>query len=47
MLMAGLDPVEFDALTKRTKQELMRIKQTPYNIVAEKDSKVPFVLADI
>ncbi|MDD4994218.1 MAG: hypothetical protein PHR83_18510 [Paludibacter sp.] len=41
MLMAGLDPREFDLLTKRTKQELMMIKQTPYNIVAEKGSKVP------
>lgn len=41
MLMAGLDPGEFDVLTKRTKQDLMMIKQTPYRVVAEKDSKVP------
>jgi len=41
MLMAGIDPGEFDVLTKRTKQDLMRIKQTPYHIVAENDSKVP------
>jgi len=41
MLMAGIDPAEFDVLTKRTKQDLMMIKQTPYRVVAEKDSKVP------
>ena len=41
MLMAGIDPVEFDVLTKRTKQQLMITKLTPYHVVAEKDSKVP------
>lgn len=41
MMMAGIDPGEFDALTKRTKQQMMMIKLTPYHIVAEKDSKVP------
>jgi hypothetical protein len=41
MLMAGIDPAEFDVLTKRTKQQLMIIKQTPYHVMAEKDSKVP------
>lgn len=41
MMMAGIDPGEFDALTKRTKQQMMMIKLTPYHIVAEKESKVP------
>ena len=41
MLMAGIDPGEFDVLTKRTKLDLMMMKLTPYHIVAEKDSKVP------
>lgn len=41
MMMAGIDPDEFDVLTKRTKQQIMMIKLTPYHIVAEKESKVP------
>ena len=41
MLMAGIDPGEFDVLTKRTKQQMMMIKLTPFHIVAEKNSKVP------
>lgn len=41
MLMAGIDSAEFDNLTKRTKQQLIMIRHTPYHIIAEKDSKVP------
>ena len=41
MVMAGIDPCEFDVLTKRTKLQMMMIKLTPYHIVAEKESKVP------
>ena len=41
MMMAGMDPAEFDVLTKRTKHQMMMIKETPYHIVAEKDNKVP------
>ena len=41
MIMAGIDPCEFDVLTKRTKLDMMMMKLTPYHIVAAKDSKVP------
>jgi len=41
MEMAGVDPGEFDVLTKRTKLDIMRMKLTPYHVVAEKGSRVP------
>ena len=41
MLLIGLEPAMFEALTKRTKQTLMIVKHTPYRIRAEKDSRVP------
>ena len=39
--MSGMDPAEFDVLTKRTKHQLMLIKHTPYRVMAEKGSSVP------
>jgi len=41
MLLVGLQPSDFDALSKRTKEQLMLIKHTPYRIRAEKGSRVP------
>lgn len=41
MRLFGLEPSAFDVLTKRTKQNLMLIKHTPYRVRAEKGSRVP------
>ncbi|PZX09833.1 hypothetical protein LX69_03498 [Breznakibacter xylanolyticus] len=41
MRLIGLEPSDFDVLTKRTKQELMRIRHTPYKIYAQKGGRVP------
>lgn len=41
MLLVGLEPSDFDALSKRTKEHLMLIRHTPYRIHAEKGSHVP------
>lgn len=41
MLLIGLEPSAFDALSKRTKEHLMLVKHTPYRIRAEKGSHVP------
>lgn len=41
MKMAGIDPSEFDLLTKRTKQQLMMVKHTPYRVFSSKEHKVP------
>ena len=40
MLLIGLQPADFDTLSKRTKQALM-LKHTPYRVRAEKDHCVP------
>ena len=41
MLLIGLKPSAFDALSKRTKQLIMHVKYTPYRIRAEKECRVP------
>lgn len=41
MKMAGLDSHEFDLLTKRTKQQIMQVKHTPFRVLSSKESKVP------
>ncbi len=41
MLLIGLESSAFDALSKRTKQNLMLVRHTPYRIRAEKDNRVP------
>jgi hypothetical protein len=41
MRLIGLEPSDYDVLTKRTKQGLMRFKNTPYKIYADKGSRVP------
>ncbi len=41
MLLVGLEPSDFDALSKRSKEHLMFVKHTPYRIHAEKGSHVP------
>lgn len=42
MLLIGLQPSAFDALSKRTKHNIMQIRHTPYRIRAE-DNRVPAV----
>ena len=41
MLLIGLEPSAFDALSKRTKQDIMQVRSTPYRIRVEKESRVP------
>lgn len=41
MRLVGLEPSDFDVLSKRTKQYLMLIRNTPYKIYADKASRVP------
>lgn len=41
MKMAGIDASEYASLTKRTRQQLMLIKWTPYRILAQPGSRVP------
>jgi len=41
MRLVGLEPSDFDALSKRSKENLMIIKHTPYRIRADKGSRVP------
>lgn len=43
MKLIGLEPSDYDALSKRTKEALMKIKNTPYRVIAEKGSRVPRV----
>jgi len=41
LLLAGLEPSLFDALSKRTKMHFMKFRHTPFRICAEKDNTVP------
>lgn len=41
MQLIGLQTADYDVLSKRTKQHLMRLKHTPYRIYAENGSPVP------
>ena len=46
MLLIGLQPADFDALSKRTKHSIMLIRHTPYRIRAE-HNRVPAVYLKI
>ena len=41
MKFIGLEPSDYDALSKRTKEQLMQVRNTPYRTLAEKGSRVP------